>query len=87
MKRYRRFPPNNTITPPDPEPELWVVRSESIETGLIGAINGELTEEDEGRDWFSFEGERGEHYIIELRNQMEFAGGGKHVVWWTSELC
>ena len=74
-------PPDNTITPPDPtpepdpEPELWVVRSESIETGLIGAINGELTEEDEGRDWFSFEGERGEHYIIELRNQMEFAEG------------
>ena len=80
-------PPDNTITPPDPEPELWVVRSESIETGLIGAINGELTEEDEGRDWFSFEGERGEHYIIELRNQMEFAGGDKHMVWWTSELC
>ena len=74
-------PPDNTITPPDPtpqpdpEPELWVVRSESIETGLIGAINGELTEKDEGRDWFSFEGERGEHYIIELRNQMEFAEG------------
>ena len=74
-------PPDNTITPPDPtpqpepEPELWVARSESIETGLIGAINGELTEEDEGRDWFSFDGERGEHYIIELRNQMEFAEG------------
>ena len=74
-------PPDNTITPPDPtpqpepEPELWVARSESIETGLIGAINGELTEEDEGRDWFSFDGERGEHYIIELRNQMEFHEG------------
>ena len=74
-------PPDNTITPPDPtpepepEPELWVARSESIEPGLIGIINGELTEEDEGRDWFSFEGERGEHYIIELRNQMEFHEG------------
>ena len=74
-------PPDNTITPPDPtpepepEPELWVARSESIETGLIGIINGELTEEDEGRDWFSFEGERGENYIIELKNQMEFHEG------------
>ena len=74
-------PPDNTITPPDPtpqpepEPELWVARSESIETGLIGAINGELTEEAGGRDWYSFEGERGENYIIELRNQMEFHEG------------
>ena len=74
-------PPDNTITPPDPtpepepEPELWVARSESIEPGLIGAIHGELTEEDEGRDWFSFEGERGENYIIELKNQMEFHEG------------
>ena len=74
-------PPDNTITPPDPtpepepEPELWVARSESIEPGLIGIINGELTEEDEGRDWYSFEGERGENYIIELKNQMEFHEG------------
>ena len=74
-------PPDNTITPPDPtpepepEPELWVARSESIETGLIGIINGELTEEAGGRDWYSFEGERGEHYIIELKNQMEFHEG------------
>ena len=74
-------PPDNTITPPDPtpepepEPELWVARSESIEPGLIGIINGELTEEAEGRDWFSFEGERGENYIIELKNQMEFHEG------------
>ena len=74
-------PPDNTITPPDPtpepepEPELWVARSESIEPGLIGIINGELTEEAGGRDWYSFEGERGEHYIIELKNQMEFHEG------------
>ena len=74
-------PPDNTITPPDPtpepepEPELWVARSESIETGLIGIINGELTEEAGGRDWYSFEGERGENYIIELKNQMEFHEG------------
>ena len=61
-------PPDSSITPPAP----WVARSENIETNLIGAISGELTEEDEGRDWFSFEGERGENYIIELKNQMEF---------------
>ena len=74
-------PPDNTITPPDPtpepepEPELWVARSESIEPGLIGIINGELTEEAGGRDWYSFEGEHGENYIIELKNQMEFHEG------------
>ena len=74
-------PPDNTITPPDPtpepepEPELWVARSESIEPGLIGIINGELTEEAGGRDWYSFEGERGDNYIIELKNQMEFHEG------------
>ena len=31
---------------------------------------GELTEEDGGRDWFSFEGERGEGYIIELKSML-----------------
>ena len=66
-------PPDATIKPPDPEPEPWVVRSQQIGTGLVFATSGELTEEDGGRDWFSFEAEGGESYIIELRNAMEFA--------------
>ena len=34
----------------------------------------ELTEEDGGRDWFSFDAEGGESYIIELKNKMIITG-------------
>ena len=66
-------PPDATIKPPDPEPGPWVVRATHIDSNMLAATSGELTEEDEGRDWFSFEAEGGDNYIIELRNAMEFA--------------
>ena len=70
---------NTTVDPPidDPEPpvdppvDVWVSRSESIEPNLLGRVDGELTVEDEGRDWFSFEVVAGEHYIVELQNKMD----------------
>ena len=69
-------PIDNTITPPipTPEPEEWLVSSLSIESNLRGMIDGELTEEDDGRDWFSFEAEGGNNYIIELKNKMIITG-------------
>ena len=69
-------PTGGTITPPSPtpEPEEWVKSSLSVESNLRGMIDGELTEEDDGRDWFSFEAEGGNNYIIELKNKMIITG-------------
>ena len=69
-------PTGGTITPPSPtpEPEEWVKSSLSIESNLRGMIDGELTEEDDGRDWFSFDAEGGNNYIIELKNKMIITG-------------
>ena len=69
-------PIDNTITPPTPtpEPEEWVKSSLSIESNLRGLTDGELTEEDDGRDWFSFDAEGGNNYIIELKNKMIITG-------------
>ena len=69
-------PIDNTITAPTPtpEPEEWVKSSLSIESNLRGLTDGEFTEEDGGQDWFSFDAEGGESYIIELKNKMIITG-------------
>ena len=43
-----------------------------IEVGLRGTVDGELTADDGGRDWFSFEATAGVQYIIELKNTTVF---------------
>ena len=82
-----------TITPPiepplDDEPSIvepdtgeWVERAIDIDGNLLTEVNGELTAEDEGRDWYSFEATAGEDYIIELRSQMDikYSDLGKHL--------
>ena len=71
-----------TITPVEPpledKPSIeepgtgeWVERAIEIDGNLLTEVNGELTAEDEGRDWYSFEATAGEDYIIELRSQMD----------------
>ena len=69
-------PTGGTITPPSPtpEPEEWVKSSLSVESNLRGLTDGELTEEDDGRDWFSFDAEGGESCIIEVKNKMTITG-------------
>ena len=69
-------PTGGTITPPSPtpEPEEWVKSSLSVESNLRGLTGGALTEEDDGRDWFSFDAEGGESYIIEVKNKMTITG-------------
>ena len=81
-----------TITPPtetpidgepfivEPTPGPWADRSVEIEGNLLTRVSGELTLEDEGRDWYNFEATGGETYIIELKNQMEYveAAPGQH---------
>ena len=56
----------------DPTPGPWAERSIEIEGNLLTRVSGELTQEDEGRDWYNFEATGGETYIIELKNQMEY---------------
>ena len=69
---------NDTETLPQPEPEApeWVRRSVVIENPSFHIEHGELTGEDGGRDWFSFEGEGGQDYIIEVESRMELLGDG-----------
>ena len=63
-------PPDDDYSGEEPVPGEWVERSVNIEPNLLAEIEGELTEEDEGRDWISFEGVGGEQYIIELKSKM-----------------
>ena len=67
--------PTETDVPVEPEPELPVENSIVLDvgSGLIDTRNGELTAEDDGRDWFSFNAVGGQNYIIELKNRMEFS--------------
>lgn len=67
------IPPTDTeIQPlPGPEPPEWVEDSVVIENGTFHIEHGELTEEDGGRDWFSFIAAGGEKYIIEVESRME----------------
>ena len=55
----------------EPDTGEWVERAIEIDGNLLTEVNGELTAEDEGRDWYSFEATAGEDYIIELRSQMD----------------
>ena len=76
------------ITPPTEEPiteepsivkpdlPQWAENAVSIEPNLRGRIDGEITPEDEGRDWYFFEAVAGEDYIIELVSAMDLAGPG-----------
>ena len=66
------------IIPPivEPDPPEWAENAVNIEPNLLGKIDGELTAEDEGRDWYSFEAVAGEDYIIELVSAMDLAGPG-----------
>ena len=65
-----------------PAPEGPLVSAPSISVGLIDTMDGELTAEDEGRDWLSVDLTGGENYIIELKSKMEFIEGEEDERWW-----
>ena len=69
----------STTTPPTTEEPL--VSATSISVGLIESVDGELTAEDAGRDWFSIDATGGENYIIELKNTMEFIESDDDNTW------
>lgn len=52
--------------------ELFTGTVAPLTVGLRGTVDGELTAEDGGRDWYSFEAMGGASYIIELKNTMVF---------------
>ena len=58
-----------------PPPGEWAVKSVSVDPNRLARVDGELTEADEGRDWYSFEAEGGEEYIVELTNKMDLRMG------------
>ena len=66
--------PDDTFV--QPSPEAPVTGAVSLPAGQLTTIDGELTAEDEGRDWYSFDATGGESYIIELRNMLEFVEDG-----------
>ena len=70
-----------TITPVEPTPDEPVEGAVSISVGLIGTTDGELTAEDGGRDWYSFDATGGENYIIELKNMLEFVEETDGLTW------
>ena len=65
-------PTDVDVTLVAPTPEQPFESAASISVGIIETMDGELTAEDEGRDWFSIDATGGENYIIELKNMMEF---------------
>ena len=66
--------------PLDPVPGPWSERPVNIESGRLTEVNGELTKEDEGRDWYSFDAIGGEDYFIEVVSTMDIRGNtpGEH---------
>ncbi len=60
--------------PVDPTPGPWSERALNIEANLLGQIDGELTAEDGGRDWYSFDAVAGEDYFIELKSTLDLRG-------------
>ena len=60
----------------DPNLTEWAENAVNIGTERLERIDGELTAEDEGRDWYFFEAVAGEDYIIELVSAMDLAGPG-----------
>ncbi len=73
-----------TITPPiedplieepstvEPVPGPWSEDAEVLESDLWSYVEGELTSDDGGRDWYALEATGGRDYIIEVKNQMVF---------------
>lgn len=59
----------------EPTPEEPVEGAVALAVGLA-TTDGELTAEDDGRDWYSFDDAGGASYIIELRNKLESVEGG-----------
>ena len=74
-------PTDNDTTPvlppePDPPPHAWMEDAVVFDNGLFHVEHGELTEDDGGRDSFSFPAVGGEQYIIEVESRMEIQEDG-----------
>ena len=73
-------PTDNEEAPLQPPPMSF--EHESLDPAITGANgffslqHGELTDEDGGRDWFSFPATGGEEYIIEVESRMEILEDG-----------
>ena len=60
-------PPANPVPHMTPFEQEIIARTSTVV--FYQEQHGELTTDDEGRDWFSFEANAGDNYIIELKNR------------------
>ena len=69
------------ITNPEPPTALEMANSISAGDGFFSIEHGELTDDDDGRDWFAFTAAAGESFIIEVESRMEILpdGGTRYV--------
>ena len=69
------------ITHPEPPTDLEMANSISAGDGFFSIEHGEITDDDDGRDWFAFTATAGESFIIEVESRMEFLpdGGTQYV--------
>ena len=69
------------ITHPEPPTDLEMANSIPAGDGFFSIEHGELTDDDDGRDWFAFTATAGESFIIEVESRMEFLpdGGTQYV--------
>ena len=56
----------------EPVPGPWSENAVPLESDLWSYVEGELTSDDGGRDWYALEATGGRDYIIEVKNQMVF---------------
>lgn len=66
--------PTTTII--EPTPAMPFEDSALVSLDLMETMEGELTDDDGGRDWFSVDLTGGDNYIIELKSAMEFVEDG-----------
>ena len=74
-------PPTDTEEVPVPPPPMqfeheWMDNTITLDNGYFSVQHGELTEEDDGRDWFGFTAIGGEDYIIEVESRMQILEDG-----------
>ena len=69
-------PTDQDIDEPTPTPTNFPYADRAVHLNLLIATHGELTDEDGGKDWYSFDAAVGKSYIIEATNRMHLAFNG-----------
>ena len=60
----------------EPLPHQWIENATPLTNGYLKMAHGELTSGDGGRDVFSFTGQGGENYIVEVEGRLDVHDDG-----------